>query len=295
MRSSVKKSKAGSQNAHQKASKPKRPFFDQSHTPEPFFQKASKTGDNVSLKSATDSYSLLDAEVLQPEVTSVNGTIIATVYFAQNSSLLFSDNYKVVEQLAEQLKSMSKPTIVVDGYASAEGTDEYNLELSEKRRFAVNAILSSKAGSLNIQGKAYGESKAAEAGQQHSFHRRVTIFIAPVQESKQAGLSFDPMFRLPEFRFPTETERLEWSLQEKTPNFFKTQSLSVQFDGVVDKLLKKMNVPTNLRPLVKKGVRALVEKGTEAALDNALDQTGMSDKEKKAFKTSIQGIVKVEF
>ncbi|AOS83686.1 hypothetical protein BIU88_05700 [Chlorobaculum limnaeum] len=39
MSSFAKKSKAGSQNAHQNASKPKRPFFDQSHTPEPFFQR----------------------------------------------------------------------------------------------------------------------------------------------------------------------------------------------------------------------------------------------------------------
>lgn len=43
MSSFAKKSKAGSQNAHQNASKPKRPFFDQSHTPDPFFRKQPET------------------------------------------------------------------------------------------------------------------------------------------------------------------------------------------------------------------------------------------------------------
>ena len=295
MRSSVKRSKAGSRNASQNASKPKRPFFDQNHSPEPFFQKASTTANTVSLKSTAESYSLLDTRVPSPEVTSTTGNVLMTVYFSQNSSLLLSDNYKAVEQLAEQLQTMNNPAIVVDGYASAEGTDQYNQELSERRRFAVNAMLSSKAGSLNIQGKAYGESQPAEASQQRSLHRRVTIFIASARETKKIELSIDPMFRLPEFRFPTQTELLERSLQEKTPDFFKKQSLSARFDSVVEKLLQKMNVPNKLKPLVKKGVKAFVEKGTEAVLDHALDQTGMSDKEKKAFKTSIQGISGIEF
>ena len=259
MRSSVKKSKAGSQNIFQNASKAKRPFFDQNHSPEPFFQKASTTANTVSLKSTTESYGLLETGVPSPEVTSTSGNVLMTVYFAQNSSLLLSDNYRAVERLADQLQTMNNPAIVVDGYASAEGADQYNQELSERRRFAVKSILSAKAGDLNIQGTAHGESSPAieesagnpaEIERQRSLNRRASIFITTDPETKPLDLSIDFSSK--------DMKESGQNLKAKIP---KKQTLFSQVidtkEAIEDNLFG--NVPKAWRPVVKDTVYELLK------------------------------------
>ena len=64
--------------------------------------------------------------------------------------------------------------IVIEGYASADGSEEYNLKLSEKRAEAVkNKLVELGADASRIETKAYGESKTAGEEPNATQDRRV--------------------------------------------------------------------------------------------------------------------------
>lgn len=243
-----------------------------------------------------------------PTITRVGGGILATVYFGQDNSLLDSANFTAVDKLSEELRFMYKPTVMVDGYASKEGTEPYNLNLSENRRQVVSAILKSKLiGPLEIGGKAHGESepaveetakKGAELESQRALNRRVTIFIVstPAVEvpKKPIDLSLPKVFK-PE----TPEERFERILKEPPPTPLPKRSFSEMFwkkvDEGLDDILRKAKVPPQYRGLLKDGAHMLIEKGAEKALDASLDQTGLSDKEKEAIKAAIKALGETKF
>ena len=134
-----------------------------------------------------ESSSLTSSPILQPTVIRADLGIIARVYFARNRFVLDSANYAVLEKLSEELAFIAAPTVVVDGHTSTEGTEEFNLELSENRRQAVIAILASKATrAIEFSGTAFGESQPSveEAGasspeleDQRAHNRRVDILV----------------------------------------------------------------------------------------------------------------------
>jgi outer membrane protein OmpA-like peptidoglycan-associated protein len=262
----------------------------------PIIMRAAKPGEPRSL-------SLLQSEVPTPTVTRVGNGILATVYFGKGDFLLDSANFTAVEKLSEELRLMYQPTVMVDGHASKEGTEQHNLDLSEKRRWAVIAILKSKLiGSLEISGKAYGESQpaveetakeGAELESQRALNRRVTIFIlsTPAAEKPQKPIDLSlPKLPKPE----TPEERLERILKEPPPTPPPKKALSEmvreKFDEGIEDILRKAKVPPELRGLVKDGAHALIEKGTEKALDAALGQTGLNDNEKEAVKAAIKAL-----
>jgi outer membrane protein OmpA-like peptidoglycan-associated protein len=132
--------------------------------------------------------SLSKSKVPEPMVMRTpGGGIGATVYFGQDSFLLDSANFKAVEELGEALRFMSRPTVIVDGHASTEGTEEYNLDLSRSRRLLVIGILKGKSTDIKPTGEAYGEKKVAveetaqgdELEKQRAYNRRVEIAIIP--------------------------------------------------------------------------------------------------------------------
>lgn len=140
-----------------------------------------------------------------PNVTRVGKTILATVYFGHDDFLLDKVNFDAVKNLGQELSLFSNPTVLVDGYASGEGSEEYNAKLSENRRQAVLATLQPNLPkSAKIDGKGHGESdpavgetaKASAAlEKQRALNRRVTIFISgvpsycPVPGEKTTGLT----------------------------------------------------------------------------------------------------------
>jgi OOP family OmpA-OmpF porin len=99
----------------------------------------------------------------------VSGSAIA-IQFEFNSSVLRTSAYATLDKLSSDLKANSSTTVQLDGHASAEGTDEYNMSLSKDRANSVKTYLVNSGIAANrIAVSAYGESRpvasnATEAG-----------------------------------------------------------------------------------------------------------------------------------
>lgn len=77
------------------------------------------------------------------------------IQFDFNSSILKTDSYAILDQLASQIKSNSNTIYFLNGYASIEGTAEHNLILSRDRANAVKTYLVNAGispGSLTTKG-----------------------------------------------------------------------------------------------------------------------------------------------
>ncbi|WP_293900280.1 OmpA family protein [Sphingobacterium sp. UBA5670] len=102
----------------------------------------------------------------------------APIQFEFDSSVLKTSSYSTLDKLAKELRD-NNSSVALDGYASAEGSESYNLTLSKDRansvkQYLVNAGVSSS--SITAQG--YGEknpvaSNATEEGRVQN--RRVEI------------------------------------------------------------------------------------------------------------------------
>ena len=87
--------------------------------------------------------------------------IESVVAFPFNQSDVQSSQMASLEHVANYLKKNPNANITVNGYASPEGTEEYNLQLSQRRADAVKNLLVSKygieAGRINAIGHGVGD------------------------------------------------------------------------------------------------------------------------------------------
>lgn len=101
------------------------------------------------------------------------------IQFDFNSSVLKTDSYPVLDQLASQIKSSNNATYFLNGYASIEGTAEHNLILSRDRANAVKTYLVNAGITAdNLKTKGFGTrhpiaDNSTEAGR--VLNRRVEI------------------------------------------------------------------------------------------------------------------------
>jgi len=240
----------------------------------------------------------LFADVPQPVISHSDDGLSATLYFGQDSFLLVGQNYKIAEGLSQEIHNLFDPVVIIDGHASSEGSEKLNQELSEKRRFAVIAILSSKLiGTASIQGGAYGEKKPAEVEEggvdekeknsKRALNRRVEIKIISKTLPKKPPDLFphppepspdDPIGRIP--------------LSGPFPQPGKQQTYSEMFwkklDDWVDSELSRMEVSAKYRGYIKKGAHMAVEKGADAILEQALKNAGLSSEAIEAFKSGLK-------
>jgi len=92
------------------------------------------------------------------------------IQFEFNSSVLKTSAYSTLDKLSSDLKANSSAIVQLDGHASAEGTEEYNMSLSRDRANSVKTYLvNSGIAASRIAVTAYGESRpvasnATEAG-----------------------------------------------------------------------------------------------------------------------------------
>ncbi|WP_234735186.1 OmpA family protein [Tellurirhabdus bombi] len=107
-----------------------------------------------------------------------------------NSDLLFDvDKYDLksatrqnLTQLAETLKKYDDTNVVIEGHADAQGSDDYNVKLSERRAKKVANFLNSQGVKNNrLTEKGYGEAQpladnSTEAGRQRNRRVEVAIF-----------------------------------------------------------------------------------------------------------------------
>ncbi len=105
------------------------------------------------------------------------GEIMDAIQFEFNSSVLRTSAYPTLDKLSADLRANSSMRVQLDGHASAEGTDEYNMNLSRDRANSVKTYLvNSGVAASRISTTAYGErrpvaSNATEEGR--SRNRRV--------------------------------------------------------------------------------------------------------------------------
>jgi OOP family OmpA-OmpF porin len=105
------------------------------------------------------------------------GEIMDAIQFEFNSSVLRTSAYPTLDKLSSDLRASASQRVQLDGHASAEGTDEYNMQLSRDRANAVKTYLvNSGVAASRIATTAYGErrpvaSNATEDGR--SKNRRV--------------------------------------------------------------------------------------------------------------------------
>lgn len=103
----------------------------------------------------------------------------SNIQFEFNSGILKTDSYPIMDKAALAMKQDPSVKFILNGHASAEGTDAHNMALSVERATAVKAYLVNTGVSAdNLTIKGYGDTKpiadnTAEAGRIKN--RRVEI------------------------------------------------------------------------------------------------------------------------
>ena len=84
----------------------------------------------------------------------------SAIQFEFNSSVLRTDAYPTLDKLSSDLRANASGRVQLDGHASAEGTNEYNMTLSRDRANSVKTYLvNSGVAASRVATMAYGESR----------------------------------------------------------------------------------------------------------------------------------------
>src|ERR1700760_820361 len=103
----------------------------------------------------------------------------ANIQFEFDSGILKTESYPILDKAAVEMKKDPSATFILKGYASAEGSDAHNMELSVDRANAVKTYLvNTGVNGANLTAKGYGEANpvadnSTEAGR--VINRRVEI------------------------------------------------------------------------------------------------------------------------
>lgn len=103
----------------------------------------------------------------------------ANIQFEFNSGILKTDSYPRLDKAAAEMKKDQSVKFVLNGHASAEGTDAHNMALSQERATSVKTYLvNSGVNADNLIVKGWGDKKpvadnSTEAGRVRN--RRVEI------------------------------------------------------------------------------------------------------------------------
>ena len=119
------------------------------------------------------------------------------VQFEFNSAKILPVSHSLLDEVAKVIKENPQiKKIEVEGHASDEGSDDYNLKLSDKRANSVMKYLTGKAGIAKdmLTAKGYGEARPiasndTEDGKEKN--RRVEFTITE-QEITQTKVEVDP-------------------------------------------------------------------------------------------------------
>ncbi|MEO0778786.1 MAG: OmpA family protein [Bacteroidota bacterium] len=113
------------------------------------------------------------------------------IYFETDEHTLLPESYVELDKLVNILQKNPTITIDIQGHTDAEGSEDYNLVLSDKRAAAVRAYLVERGideGRLQSQGFGLSQPKAdntTEAGRQENRRVEFVVIGDPVADSRQ--------------------------------------------------------------------------------------------------------------
>lgn len=103
----------------------------------------------------------------------------SNIQFEFNSAVLKTSAYPALDKAAAEMKKDPSVKFYLNGYASAEGTEEHNLTLSQERASSVKLYLvNSGVNDGNLTAKGFGESNpiSTETDEAHrAINRRVEL------------------------------------------------------------------------------------------------------------------------
>jgi OmpA-OmpF porin, OOP family len=116
-----------------------------------------------------------------PTTTIPAETTSTVLYFPMDSDHLGDTAQAALAQLVNYVKSAGNVTVTINGHADRVGSEQYNLDLSQRRaRFVVGALKQAGISEQLLKYFAFGESDPAvptEDGVAEPRNRRVEIFI----------------------------------------------------------------------------------------------------------------------
>ncbi|MBN1868761.1 OmpA family protein [Candidatus Sumerlaeota bacterium] len=126
------------------------------------------------------------SETGEGEASHINLRIQSQMLFAKDSSTLTPQGVEKIGEIAQVIREDTDTYAIVKGYASSEGSDQYNLRLSQSRADMIrNQLIAYQIDGTRIQAIGMGESdpigdNATEAGR--AMNRRVEIDVFPRSE-----------------------------------------------------------------------------------------------------------------
>lgn len=110
----------------------------------------------------------------------LTATFKGEAFFDSNSFSLKPGAYNEISRVATVLNNYPATRIQVAGHTDSRGSEQYNLDLSQKRADSVkNALVQRGVDPIRIETIGYGES--APVSSNDAMNRRVEIIIVPIQ------------------------------------------------------------------------------------------------------------------
>jgi outer membrane protein OmpA-like peptidoglycan-associated protein len=82
------------------------------------------------------------------------------IHFEYGQATLKSESMNIIQQVAEMLKEHPEVALKIEGHTDSDGSDSYNLELSQKRAQAVKeALIKQGVDGQKLTAEGFGESK----------------------------------------------------------------------------------------------------------------------------------------
>lgn len=126
------------------------------------------------------------AAALQPidVIVTPDAIILKDIYFEYNKSNITQEGAFELDKLVQVMKNNNELVIMVKSHTDNRGSDEYNMNLSDRRaKSTVQYVISKGISAKNISGKGYGESELkvncgeACTEEQHAENRRSEFLI----------------------------------------------------------------------------------------------------------------------
>lgn len=120
-----------------------------------------------------------EAASLQRDQDVLTATFRSEVLFDYDSATLKPGAYTEIARVADVLNRFPQTAIQVEGHTDAAGSEQYNLELSQRRaQSVVNALAQRGVDPRRMRAVGYGETQPVSS--LDALNRRVNIVITPI-------------------------------------------------------------------------------------------------------------------